>query len=139
MPADRFLSNFLKLALTPYSHNTSKQMNIDYIISQEASNDGQTVFLFYDAEEGCYKAFGRSAYYADMVTNGRLYYSEELQLPVMLLSRQSVMDLRVTMTVVEHRKQEYYRLRIKAKIGDAGYERWKEKYGLLGMNSLKIV
>ena len=102
-------------------------MNKDTIISQESFNDGQTVFLFYDPEEECYKAFGRSAYYADMVTNGQLYYSEELQLPVMLLSRQSVLDLRVTMTIVEHRKQDYYRLRLRGKIGDAGNERWKEK------------
>lgn len=106
-------------------------MNKDNIISQEASNDGQTVFLFYDAEEGCYKAFGQSAYYADMVTNGRLYYSEELQIPVMLLNKQAVLDLRVTMTIVEHRMHEYYRLKTKTKIGEAGYERWKEKNGLL--------
>ena len=35
------------------------------------------------------------------------------------------MDLRLNMTKVEHNKQEYYRFKTKVKIGDTGYERWK--------------
>lgn len=100
-------------------------MDKEEILAQEASNDGQTVFLFYDAEEGRYKAFGWSAYYADMVTNGRLEYLEDLQMPVMTLGKQAVMDLRLNMTKLEHKVQEYYRFKTKVKIGDAGYERWK--------------
>ena len=62
-------------------------MELEKILSQEATNDGQTVYLFYDTEKECYKAFGRSAYYADMVTNGRLEYLEDLQMPVMVLDK----------------------------------------------------
>lgn len=101
-------------------------MDFQKISSYEASNNGQSVFLFYDAEEGCYKAFGRSAYYADMVANGRLAYSKDLQMPVMALGKHAVMDLRRNMTIVEHFPHEYYRLKTKVKIGDAGYDRWKE-------------
>lgn len=101
-------------------------MDKEKILVLEASNDGQSVFLFYDEDEGCYKAYGWSAYYADMVANGMLYYSEELGMPVMELGKQAVMDLRMNMTKVEHRVHEFYRFKTKVKIGDAGYERWKE-------------
>lgn len=92
----------------------------------EASNDGQSVFLFYD-DEGCYKAYGHSAYYADMIANGVLYYSDSLQMPIMVLGKQAIQDLRYNMTVVEYRKHEFYRFKTKIRIGDAGYERWKER------------
>lgn len=101
-------------------------MNIERIIEQESANDGQSVFLFYDVDEGCYKAYGWSAYYADMIANGVLYYSESLQMPIMVLNKQAIQDLRYSMTVVEHRPHEFYRFKTKVKIGDAGYERWKE-------------
>lgn len=94
-------------------------------IEIESCNDGQSVFLLFDEGEGCYKAFGHSAYYADMVANGRLYYSEELGMPVMELGKQAVMDLRLNMTKMEHRAHEFYRFKTKVKIGDVGYERWK--------------
>lgn len=45
-------------------------MDKERILTQESANDGQSVFLFYDEEEGCYKAYGWSAYYADMVADG---------------------------------------------------------------------
>ena len=101
-------------------------MDKEKIREQELVNDGQSVFLFYDEDEGCYKAYGWSAYYADMIANGVLYYSYSLQMPIMVLSKRAIQDLRYNMTVVEHRPHEFYRFKTKVKIGDAGYERWME-------------
>lgn len=101
-------------------------MDKEKIFEQEASNDGQSVFLFYDEDEGCYKAYGWSAYYADMIANGVLYYSETLQMPIMVLGKKAIQDLRYNMTVVEHRPHEFYRFKTKVRIGDAGYERWMD-------------
>ena len=101
-------------------------MNQEYIQGIETTNDGQSVFLLYDEVDGCYKAFGHSAYYADMVADGVLCYSETLKMPFMIIGDKAVMDLRRNMTVVEHRKHEFYRFKTKVRIGDAGYERWKE-------------
>ena len=101
-------------------------MDKEWIIEHESTNDGQSVFLFYDEGEKCYKAYGWSAYYADMIANGVLYYSKSLHMPIMVLSKRAIQDLRYNMTVVEHRTHEYYRFKTKMKIGDAGYERWKE-------------
>ena len=108
-------------------------MDKENILVLEASNDGQSVFLFYDEDEGCYKAYGWSAYYADMVADGVLYYSVTLKMPLMpfmILGDKAVMDLRRNLTVVEHRKHEFYRFKTKVRIGDAGYERWKEMISL---------
>ena len=102
-------------------------MDKERIIEQERANDGETVFLFYDEDEGCYKAYGWSAYYADMIADGIIYYSESFQMPINVLGDKAIMDLRRNMTVVEHRTHEFYRFKTKVKIGDAGYERWKEK------------
>lgn len=52
----------------------------------EVSNDNLNVFIFYDEEERCYKAYGHSAYYEDKVTIGRLYYSVELCMPMMVFA-----------------------------------------------------
>lgn len=102
-------------------------MNKESIKQIEASNDGQSVFLLYDEVDGCYKAYGHSAYYADMIANGRVFYSESLQMPIMLLGDKAVMDLRRNMTVVDHRRHEFYRFKTKVRIGDAGYDRRKER------------
>lgn len=100
------------------------------IKQQEAENDGQSVFLYYDAMAGAYLAFGLSAYYTTMVTEPYISYSEEMQMPVALLDRLQIKFLRQSLTKVEHQPQAYYRFRLRSKVGTAGYERWmKETFG----------
>lgn len=102
-------------------------MDKERLLSIEASNDGQSVFLFYDWVENCYKAYGWSAYYADMVvTGGKKYFSAELQMPCMKLDDFNVRELRQTMFKMEHLTHQFYHFQTRGIIGDAGYERWKE-------------
>ena len=96
------------------------------ILQLEAANDGQTVYLFYDDMAGLYLAFGLSAYYVTMVTNPFMSYSDATGMPVALLKRSHILLLRQTLTKVEHVQNLYYVFRMRQKIGDAGYERWKE-------------
>ena len=96
------------------------------ILQLEAANDGQTVYLFYDAMAGLYLAFGLSAYYVTMVTNPFMSYSDATGMPVALLKRSHILLLRQALTKVEHVQNLYYVFRMRQKIGDAGYERWKE-------------
>lgn len=105
-------------------------MDNNAIKLQEAANDGQSVFLYYDAMAGVYLAFGLSAYYTTMVTEPDISYSEEMQMPVALLNRLQIKFLRQSLTKVEHQPQAYYRFRLRSKVGTAGYERWmKETFG----------
>ena len=101
------------------------------ILEKETANDGQSVFLFYDERYGMYTAFGWSAYYTTMVVDPLLSFSDELQMPVALIQRDLIRNLRQSLTKVEHEVKTYYVFRLKQKIGSAGYKKWvKENFGI---------
>ena len=102
-------------------------MNKDQIALQERGNDGQSVFLYYDAMAGVYLAYGLSAYYTTMVTDPYMSYSEEIQMPVALLRRNHINDLRQTLTKVEHTRKCFYRFELRQPVGEDGYEKWAQK------------
>ena len=101
-------------------------MNRNEIILREADNDGSSVFLYYDAMAGVYLAFGLSAYYTTMVTEPYMTYSEEMQMPVALLRRNHINDLRQSLKKVEHTKKSFYRFELRQKVGKEGFERWMQ-------------
>ena len=101
-------------------------MDKERIMQQEAANDGQTVYLFYDDMAGLYLAFGLSAYYVTMVTDPFMSYSEGMEMPVALLKRSHILSLRQTLTKVEHVQKNYYVFQLRQKVGEAGYESWKK-------------
>ena len=101
-------------------------MEKDKILQFEAANDGQTVNLFYDDMAGLYLAFGLSAYYVIMVTDPFMSYSKAMDMPVALLNRSHIKVLRQSLTKVEHVQKSYYVFRMRQKIGDADYDKWKE-------------
>lgn len=102
-------------------------MNKDIISLNELGNDGQSVFLYYDAMAGVYLAYGLSAYYTTMVTDPYMSYSEELQMPVALLRRNHVNDLRQGLKKVEHTMKSFYRFQLRVPVGEAGYDKWAQK------------
>ena len=51
-----------------------------------------------------------------------LSYSEELQMPVAVLNKKDVLDLRQSMEIVEHEAFNYYRLKARGFMGCEGYE-----------------
>lgn len=103
---------------------------------QEVANDGQSVFLYYDAMAGVYLAFGLSAYYTTMVTEPYMSYSEDMQMPVALLRKENILYLRQSLKKVEHEVKHYYKFRMKTVVGEAGYDRWAQnilrKYRQMG-------
>lgn len=102
-------------------------MDKNTITLQEKGNDGQSVFLYYDAMAGVYLAYGLSAYYATMVTDPYMSYSEEMQMPVALLRRNHVNDLRQGLKKVEHTMKSFYRFMLRIPVGAAGYDKWAKK------------
>ena len=102
-------------------------MDKDLILKQEAENDGKSVYLYFDAMTGMYLAFGLSAYYATLVAEPYVSYSTEMQLPVVLLRRFHIQQLRQSMKMVEHTTKKYYQFEMKQTLGDAGYEKWASK------------
>lgn len=105
-------------------------MDIELIKQQESANDGQTINLYYDDMAGFYVAYGLSAYYVTMVVSPYMSYSLTLKMPVALLNRKDIIYLRQSVTKLEHTPKTYYRFRLRAKVGTAGYDRWmKETFG----------
>lgn len=101
-------------------------MNGNEISLRELSNDGQSIFLYYDAMAGVYLAFGLSAYYTTMVTEPYMSYSEEMQMPVALLRREHILYLRQSLKKVEHEVKHFYRFQLRVPVGEAGYDRWAQ-------------
>lgn len=102
-------------------------MDKNLILKQESENDGQSIYLYYDAMAGVYLAFGLSAYYSTMAADAYVSYSLELQKPVALLRRHHILQLRQSLTKVEHRMKDYYKFKMRIPLGEEGYERWKNK------------
>lgn len=102
-------------------------MDTELIIRTESANDGQTIHLFYDDMVGMYLAFGLSAFYATMIVEPCISYSDALKMPVALLDKGQINYLRQSVTKVEHQPQTYYRFRLRTKVGSAGYERWRKE------------
>ena len=102
-------------------------MDKNAIALQEKENDGQSVFLYYDAMAGVYLAFGLSAYYTTMVTDPYMSYSEEMEMPVALLRRNHIKELRQSLKKVEHTVKSFYRFELRQPVGEAGYEKWAQK------------
>ena len=94
---------------------------------KETTNDGQSVFLYYDAMAGVYLAFGLSAYYTTMVTEPYMSYSEDLQMPVALLRKEHILYLRQSLKKLEHEVKHYYRFQMRVPVGEAGYQKWAQK------------
>lgn len=101
-------------------------MDRNVITLKEVANDGQSVFLYYDAMAGVYLAFGLSAYYTTMVTEPYMSYSEEMQMPVALLRREHILYLRQSLKKVEHEVKRYYKFQMRTVVGEAGYDRWAQ-------------
>ena len=109
------------------NYKINKDMDKEMIAMQEEANDGQTVYLYYDTMAGVYLAYGLSAYYTTLVTDPYMSYSEEMEMPVALLRRNHVNDLRQGMTKVEHTVKSFYRFQLTYRLGKEGYDKWAQK------------
>lgn len=99
-------------------------MDKNEITLREVGNDGRSVFLYYDAMAGVYLAYGLSAYYTTMVTEPYMSYSEEMQMPVALLRREHINQMRQSLKKLEHTVKNFYRFQLRSTIGEAGYDKW---------------
>lgn len=99
-------------------------MDKNVIILREVGNDGRSIFLYYDGMAGVYLAFGLSAYYTTMVTEPFMSYSEEMRMPVALLRRDNINQMRQCLKKLEHTVKEFYKFQLKSTIGEVGYDKW---------------
>ena len=69
-------------------------MDKELITKNEVENDGKTIHLYFNTEVGLYMAFGFSAFFASHIVDVITAFSEDLQMPVALMRKPDVEELR---------------------------------------------
>jgi len=107
-------------------------MDKERITMNEVQNDGKTIHLYYNAMVGFYTAYGLSAFYVTHVVNPVASFSDDMQMPVAIVNKRQVLELRQSLRRVEHNEHSYYRFETRSHIGDEGYQAWlggvRERY-----------
>lgn len=99
-------------------------MDKDLITINEVGNDGKTIHLYFNSEIGLYVAYGFSAFFVTHIVNVISAFSEDLQMPVALMRKPDVTELRKSTVKHRHDYHEYYRLELKRVLPLDGYTRW---------------
>lgn len=99
-------------------------MNQEIIIFNEVHNDGKTIHLYFNAEVGFYLAFGFSAFFASHIVDAITSFSDEMQMPVAILRKTDVEELRMSTIKHQHDYHEYYKLELKNELPLDDYARW---------------
>ena len=96
----------------------------DIITQNEVENDGKTIHLYFNTEIGLYVAFGFSAFFASHIVDVITAFSEDLEMPVALMRKPDVTELRLSTVKHVHEYHEYYRLELKKPLPLDDYVRW---------------
>lgn len=99
-------------------------MDKELITENEVKNDGKTINLYFNPEVGLYVAYGFSAFFAAHIVDVISAFSEDLQMPVALMRKPDVSELRLSTVKHQHDYHQYYRLELKQKLGLKDYSRW---------------
>ncbi len=101
-------------------------MDNHLVSTNELQNDGKTIHLYFSREVGLYLAYGFSAFFVTHFLNVITAFSEELQMPVALLRKSEVSELRLFTIKREHDYHRYYRLELKQSFPLNDYKRWAQ-------------
>ena len=96
----------------------------DLITQNEIENDGKTIHLYFDTAIGLYVAYGFSAFFASHIVSIITAFSEDLHMPVALMKKPDVTELRSFTIKYEHEYHVYYRLGLRRSIPLDDYKRW---------------
>lgn len=102
------------------------EISNDLITMNEVRNDGRTIHLYFNPEVGLYVAYGFSAFFASHIVDVITAFSEELQMPVALMRKPDVSELRLSTEKHRHDYHSYYRLEFRKEIPLDDYSRWAQ-------------
>lgn len=102
-------------------------MDKEQILAAEASNDGKSVYLYFNEDVGFYTAYGLSAFFVCHLVDPIRSFSTSLGLPCVLINGYQIQELRRSLSKREHIVHRYYSFELKRSIGQSGYEAWAEK------------
>ncbi len=117
-----------KLRTLAFANLTVKTTDMDIdnqtILNNELENDGWTINLYFNTQVGLYVAYGFSAFFAAHIIDVITAFSEELEMPVALMRKPDVDELRLSTEKQQHDIHRYYALRLKHAIPLDDYVRW---------------
>ncbi|MBR5384316.1 MAG: hypothetical protein IK143_00380 [Bacteroidales bacterium] len=99
-------------------------MDNEKITLNEMKNDGGMVHLYYDRFVGFWVAYGYSGFLATHVIDGVISFSDELQMPLVLIGREDKRVLEENMESVEKSTGGYICLRMERPLRMDGYAKW---------------
>lgn len=102
----------------------AKEIDKELITTNEVQNNGKVIHLYFNTEVGLYVAYGFSAFFASHMVDVITAFSEDLQMPVALMRKQDVSELRLSCKKEEHDYHVYYKLVLKQKMPLDDYARW---------------
>lgn len=103
-------------------------IDVEVVTLNETCNDGNRIHLYFDTEVGFYVAYGLSAYLVCHVVDPVCSYSEDMQMPVVLLNRELISVCRHSLKKLRHKEHCYYLLELENRLPmDENYMRWAEK------------
>lgn len=95
----------------------------EIITRNEVMNDGRTIHLYFNGFIGLYAAYGYSAYLLCENTKARISYSDDMQMPVVVINSVHLGELKNTLKVDTHRKG-YYRFLVDNALNEDEYTEW---------------
>ena len=93
------------------------------ITLNEVCNDGKTIHLYFNVWVGLYAAYGISAYLLWKKTKAEASYSDDLQMPVVVMNAQHYEELKQQCETV-CKEPNYRRMVVKEKYDEDGYAEW---------------
>ena len=102
-------------------------MDGNQITMNEVMNDGKVVHVYFNNVTGLYMAFGVSAYIAMKYVSGVESYSEQLQMPVVQMTKTQYEELCAKQHVQKDAKKGHVLIEASENVDEAAYEEWAGK------------
>lgn len=118
-------------------------MDKEHILQLENSNDGQSIFLFYDSDLAVWTAFNKSAYALRLLLKSLKYdnlriFSGSLDMPMTIIGQDSLERLNAVKPLEIWRKKEFAQLNSEALFDNFEYDQWVKKLKLEFKSPIQI-
>ena len=95
----------------------------EMITINEIQNDGKSIHLYFNGLMGLYAAYGYSAFLLYKHTPVAASYSENMQMPVVVMNSAHLDELKKQLEIVKQGKG-YYCLTVEEGVDEKEYEEW---------------
>ena len=97
----------------------------EFITINEVNNDGKSIYLYFNGLIGLYAAYGFSAYLLSKNTEVKVSYSDNMQMPVVVINSTHLDEIKKKLVVKEHR-HGFYCLAVDEPLNEDDYSDWAE-------------